>query len=227
MVDADGTLWTHDPQSGQPSEQVDSPGRLTRVAVGGGAVWCVEDDGALWSYRPSAGSWTKATPHRESDGGAFELSAIDVAGDFFRAWVVEDKGSGAGWFWSTADGVTFTFGDAFGFKRISVGQSPGAALGDVWLVDLLDRVVGFEYTAGDVQTGFDTNARQMADVAAAFNGDVWLVGIDGSAWKTSDRGNTFLKTGDGFVAITADWTPWALKADGTLWGWFEEPPDPH
>lgn len=222
MVATDGTLWTLPSPTGGNAHQVASPGPLARVAVSpDGSVWCVEKNGALWIHRPASGSWTKATPHRQSDGAAFQLSALDIAvGNDRRAWVVQDKGGGIGWIWSTVDGATFAFGDAFGFKRVSGGVS-----NDVWVVDMLNRIVTFPHTSGQFGFGVDTNGRNMVDVSAGFEGDVWMVGVDGSAWKTSDRGTTFLKLGDGFVAISAGRfdSPWGVKADGTLWLWNDLP----
>jgi hypothetical protein len=213
----DGTLWRHGggPFPPQFAGQEPSPGSVTGLAVAlDDGLWVVTDHRAVWR-RGTDGAWSKI----QVPNGIEPL--VDITVHHSAVWIVRDDGAT----WRTADGQTFQdTSTLIPFKRLA-----GRNTGDLWGISFHPSANLFRQTSGQfwepAEGGQD---KSWADISVSVEGTVWLVGMDGTVWTTTD-GTGFLKvSGDGFSRISASRfeSPWAVKADGTLWIWQPKPANP-
>ncbi|NUR29738.1 MAG: hypothetical protein HOV83_28470 [Catenulispora sp.] len=213
----DGTLWRHGggPIPPRSAGQEPAPGSVTGLAVAiDGGLWIVTDHRQLW-HRRLNGQWDRIPV----PAGIEPL--VDVTVHHRDVWIVRDDGA----MWRTSDGTFEEMTTVIPFMRLS-----GRDTGDLWGISLHPSANLFRRTADSlwqpVEGGRD---KSWADISVSFEGKVWLVATDGTVWTTTD-GISYLKVSadSGFTRIMASRfeSPWAVKADGTLWAWWPKPTTP-
>jgi uncharacterized membrane protein YgcG len=212
LAGANGTIWR---MLNSGRYEVDPrAGGFRRVAMSPDGVWLygVGANGTVW-YSRQPGVWTQVVGRPAI--GPVEDAVVNYDNSL---WVCTANGQ----MWSMRNGRDWEWRSVLdAFKRLAVG--PG---NQWWGITRTGLVMRRDGNLDDAHGYWrDTRGSGFEDVSVATDGTVWLVGSNGTVWRTSD-GQSFTRIdAAGFRSISAHGhdVVWAVGTNGTLWAYYNAP----